>query len=235
MSLFSYLDLIVRRATVRVIVGLAYRAVDTASWLCTKLFGIPTSHILMVMSDIESKKVMALQNVNVMTTHSGDALALLRDHHKMLADTITEKDAERLKLLVDHPAPAPAQVAKVEPDPSVLDEMVKALQSAATHEVGERTLVVLDCAETAMDRPAFRQALSLIAQRTKAHMVVTGAEIRSVHAMDVPTDGLVVIHSDKELENPRFARTLQEQLRKDRGDKVRVSVMVAKGSAQEAK
>lgn len=232
MSIFNYLDLLIRRATVRVIVGLAYRAVDLSSWLCTKLFGIPTSHILMVMSDVESKQVMTLQNVNVMTTHSGDALALLRDHHKRLSATIVEKDAERLKLLVDPPAPAQA---KVEPDPATLDEMVRTLKSAAVHEIGERTLVVLDCAETAMDRPAFRQALSLIAQRTKAHMVVTGADIRSVHAMDVPTDGLVVIHSDKELENPRFARTLQEQLRKDRGDKVRVSVMVAKGSAQEAK
>jgi hypothetical protein len=213
---------------VRLIVGLAYRAVDLSSWLCSKVFGIPTSHILMVMSDIESKKVMALQNVNVMTTHSGDALSLLRDHHKMLADTVTEKDAERLKL-------ADAKPSKVEPDPAALDDLTQVLQAAAVHEIGERTLVVLDCAESAMDRPAFRQALSLIAQKTKAHMVVTGADIRAVQAMDVPTDGLVVVHTDKELENPRFARTLQEQLRKERGDKVRVSVMVARQPDKEAK
>lgn len=231
MSPFNYLDLLVRRVTVRFIVGLAYRAVDLSSWLCTKLFGIPTSHILLVMSDVDTKRVMALQNVNVMTTHSGDALAMLREHHKMLSDTIVEKDAERLKLQADA---APAAV-KVEPDPSALEDLSKALQSAVAHEIGDRTLVVLDCAEQAMQRPAFRQALSLVAQKTKAHMIVTGEDIRSVQAMDVPTDGLVVLHSDKELENPRFARTLQEQLRKDRGDKVRVSVMVAKASDKEAK
>lgn len=222
MSILKYFDLLVRRATVRIIVGAAYRAVDLSSWLCSKLFGIPTSHILIVMSDIESKKVMTLQNAQVLTTHTGDALALLRDHHEGMAQTIIEKDAERFKLKAPPVTKDPTEAEAIESH---------IVNKVGRFEVRGDSLVVLDCKAEAIEREDFRRSLHQVSERLGCHMLVTGNDIRQVTVHSVPENGVVVLHADKEPANPRFARTLQEQLRRDHGDKVRVSVMVAKPEA----
>jgi hypothetical protein len=204
-SWFKKLDKLVRRSTVRLLIGSAGWVLEAASWLCTKVFGIETSHVLLALADIEDQRMLTLQSAQVHGSHLPTTLALMEAHSKKLAEGGQEKPA----VAVDN-----------------LDDFV--LEQVSHHIVGDSSLLVIRCKDSAIKRPDFCASLEAAARKLQCQVIVTGSDIEQVDVHQVGPDSLVVLHADNEPVNPRFARTLQEQLRKAHGDKVRVSLLVKK-------
>jgi len=206
MSLIGHLDNMVRRFTVRLLVGAAGWTVEAAGWLCTKLFGIPTSHVLVVLSGIEKNNLLTLQSASVQGDHVATTASVLDDHLQGLAD-------------------------KEPSDRDPFAGMESFISKAAGYPVDEKSLVVLHCTEQAVNRESFRTALGQVSARLGCQMVVAGSDIQSVSVHTVPEDGIVVIQANAEPANRRFVRSLQESLRKTHGDKVKVSLLVSQAES----